>query len=311
MSTLAAPSTAHTAYDYALVDVFAERALEGNQLAIFPDARGLTDLEMQALARETNLSETTFLLPRSPQIERERGVRVRIFTPEEELPFAGHPTLGTASWLYLNHPELRGSETIQLDLTVGSIPVRFTPPQPGEQGVFATMRQNDPIFGPQQQAEALAHVLDLPLTDIDPNLPIQTVTTGNPFCIVPLRSIEALKRITSPNTTETEQYLRQNDAKFFYFVAPAPEGSEASWRARMLFYGREDPATGSAAGPAIAWLVRHGRARSGETVVLEQGVEMQRPSRIYLSAQISAGEITEVFVGGRTIPVATGRFFLP
>ncbi len=311
MSTLAAPSTAHTAYNYALVDVFAERALEGNQLAIFTDARGLTDLEMQALAHETNLSETTFLLPRSPQIEREHGVRVRIFTSEEELPFAGHPTLGTASWLYLNHPELRGSETLRLDLNIGSIPVRFTPPQTGEAGVFATMRQNDPIFGAPQESEALAHVLGLPLDDIDPDLPIQTVTTGNPFCLVPLRSLEALKRLTLPNTAEIAQYLKQNNAKFFYFLAPTFGSHEVSWRARMMFYGREDPATGSAAGPAIAWLLRHGRAQSGETILLEQGIEMKRPSRLTLSAQINAGEITEVFVGGRTIPVATGRFFLP
>src|ERR1700761_3515759 len=122
------------ALDFAQVDVFAERPLEGNALAIFTDASGLSGDQMQALARETNLSETTFILPRSPEIERERGVHVRIFLTTEEVPFAGHPTLGTASWLYWNHPTLRGAEEIVLDLGVGPIRVRFTPPRPGEHG---------------------------------------------------------------------------------------------------------------------------------------------------------------------------------
>src|ERR1700756_3413601 len=115
----AAPATAHCAYDFAQVDVFAEAPLEGNALAIFTDARGLTPEEMQALARETNLSETTFIFPRAAEIERERGVQVCIFLTTEEVPFAGHPTLGTASWLYCNHPVLRGSEEIKLDLGIG------------------------------------------------------------------------------------------------------------------------------------------------------------------------------------------------
>src|SRR5271169_5047184 len=108
--------TAHQAYDFCQVDVFAERPLEGNALAIFTDARGLSTEEMQALARETNLCETTFILPREPAIERERGVHVRIFTIKEELDFAGHPTLGTASWLHLHHPALRGAGEVRLDL---------------------------------------------------------------------------------------------------------------------------------------------------------------------------------------------------
>src|ERR1700729_3838745 len=146
-TSAAAPQTAHVALDFAQVDVFAERQLEGNQLAIFTDARGLSTEEMQALARETNLNETTFILPREPEIERERGVQVRIFTVQEELKFAGHPTLGTSSWLYWNHPVVRGAETITLDLRVGPIPVRFKPPKAGEHSVFGTMRQNDPTFG--------------------------------------------------------------------------------------------------------------------------------------------------------------------
>jgi trans-2,3-dihydro-3-hydroxyanthranilate isomerase len=305
------PSTAHVAFDYCQVDVFAESPLEGNQLAVFPDARGLSDAEMQSLARETNLSETAFVFPRVPEVEQRHGVRVRIFTVAEELPFAGHPTLGTASWLYWNHPTLRGAETITLDLNVGPIPVRFTPPGPCDHGVFGTMRQNDPVFGAPQNHADLAAVLQLPLDDLDVSLPIQTVTTGNPFCIVPLRSLDIASRLTVRHTPQVNAYLNQQDAKFFYFITRAEEGSGAAWHARMQFYNGEDPATGSAAGPAIAWLVRHGQAKSGETLVIEQGIEMLRPSRLYVSAKLMDDKVSDVFVGGRTIPVATGRFFLP
>ncbi|HTH53235.1 MAG TPA: PhzF family phenazine biosynthesis protein [Edaphobacter sp.] len=304
-------SQAHKAYDYALVDVFAERPLEGNQLAIFPDARGLSDEEMQALARETRLSETTFVLPRSPEIEQEHGVQVRIFTTEEELPFAGHPTLGTASWLYWSHPRLQGAETISLDLRVGSIPVRFAAAKPEKQGVFGTMRQNDPFFGPECDRADAAKVLGLPVEEIDPEIPIQTVSTGNPFCMVPLRSLEAAHRLVVPQTPQARAWLEQHGAKFFYFLTRAQAGGRAQWHARMQFSNGEDPATGSAAGPAIAWLVQHGCVGSGETVVIEQGVEMLRPSRLHVSAKLINNRVSEVFVGGRTIPVAMGRFFLP
>ena len=315
MSTLpgksAPPSTAHVAFDYAQVDVFAERPLEGNQLAIFTDARGLSDDEMQAFARETNLSETTFIFPRDPEVEHERGVRVRIFTTGEELPFAGHPTLGTASWLYWNHPWLHAAEQIILDLNVGPIPVRFTPSRPGEQGIFGTMRQNDPSFGDIHDYSALAKVLQLPIDDLDQQLPAQTVTTGNPFCIVPLESLEAAARLRVPQTPEVGEYLVRHNAKFFYFLTRAQQSSGADWHARMQLYSGEDPATGSAAGPAIAWLVKHGAVASGKQVIIEQGVEMLRPSRLYVSATLSSNKVSDVFVGGRTIPVAMGRFFLP
>jgi trans-2,3-dihydro-3-hydroxyanthranilate isomerase len=299
------------AFEYVLVDVFAERPLEGNQLAIFTDARGLTAPEMQAIARETNLSETTFIFPREPEIERQRGVRVRIFTTAEELPFAGHPTLGTASWLYWNHPHLQGSETISLDLQVGTIPVRFSSADDAKPGIFGTMRQNDPVFGPAQNRDDVANILGLSTDDLDASAPIQTVTTGNPFCIVPLRSLEVAQRLSVPQTEAVHKYLQNNQAKFFYFITRADAHSGAHWHARMKFYNGEDPATGSAAGPAIAWLVKHGLAQSGEAVVIEQGVEMHRPSRLHVSAKLIGENITEVEVGGRTIPVAMGRLFLP
>ena len=208
---------AHTALDYALVDVFAESPLEGNQLAIFPDARGLSDAEMQALARETNLSETTFIFPRDPEIERERGVRVRIFTTQEELPFAGHPTLGTSSWLYWNHSVFQGAETIFLDLAVGKIPVRFAPMQPDKPGVFGTMQQNDPVFTRPQDAAEVARVLGMREEDIDSSCPIQTVTTGNPFCMIAVRSLEAIQKITVPHTQAVQAYLQEHGAKFWAF----------------------------------------------------------------------------------------------
>ncbi|MDE1176459.1 MAG: PhzF family phenazine biosynthesis protein [Edaphobacter sp.] len=310
-SRLGPPLTAHAAYDYAHVDVFAERPLEGNQLAVFADARGLADEEMQAIAREINLSETTFILPRDPLVEHERGVRVRIFTKREELPFAGHPTLGTASWLYWNHPWLQAAEEIVLELNVGPIPVRFTPSRSGEQGIFGSMRQNDPVFGATQSHAELASVLGLSVGDLDQDLPVQTVSTGNPFCIVPLKSMEVASRLSVPQTAQVSEYLERHEARFFYFVTHASEASGADWHARMMFYGTEDPATGSAAGPAIAWMVRHGAVESERQTVIEQGVEMLRPSRLHVSARWDGEKVSEVYVGGRTIPVAMGRLFLP
>ena len=318
MSTSAGSDLLSNALDYALVDVFAERPLEGNQLAIFTDARGLTTEQMQALARETNLAETTFILPGDPDEEREHGVRVRIFTVEEELPFAGHPTLGTASWLYWNHPALRGAEKITLRLKAGDIPVRFKAAKPGEHGIFATMRQNDPVFGAVYAHEEVTKVLNLAVEDLDASLPIQIVSTGMAFCIVPVRSVEAIGRLVIPQAA-ARQWLESVGAKFFFCVAPADPSSGADFHNRMQFYNGEDPATGSASGCAIAWMVRHGVVASGKQVVFEQGVEIRRPSRIYVQASLAyKGDnngakvlsISDVFVSGRTIPVATGRFFL-
>jgi trans-2,3-dihydro-3-hydroxyanthranilate isomerase len=319
------PNHPSRVFDYAQVDVFAERALEGNALAIFTDARGLSSDEMQALARETNLCETTFILPRPAEVERERGVQVRIFTTREELQFAGHPTLGTASWLYLNHPVLQGADQITLDLPVGPIPVRFNAPpkamQAGEvilqHGVFGTMRQNDPTFGAVHDRAEVANAIGLSPADLDPGLPIQTVSTGLPFCIVPLRSMEVASRLAIPQPAAMA-YLVKSDAKFFHCITRAPAGTGADWHARMQFYGGEDPATGSASGCAISYLVRHALVASGQRIVLEQGVEMLRPSRIHVQASLGESQIgnlhsrvIDVFVGGRTIPVASGQIFLP
>ena len=295
--------------EYAVMDVFAERALEGNALAIFPDARGLTTEQMQAIAKETNLSETTFILPDAEADEAEAGVRVRIFTTTEELPFAGHPTLGTASWLFWHHPRLRGAATVTLKLNAGKVPVRFEAAGGGP-GVFGTMRQGDAEFGPTHDPAEVAGVLGVPVEALDPRLPVQTVSTGMPFVLVPFASQAALEKLAIPQAV-AQPWLAAQGVRFFFCVAPAEPGTGADFHNRMQFYGSEDPATGSASGCAIAWLVRHGAVESGRPTVFEQGVEMGRPSRLHVAAMLDGERVRDVFVGGRTIPVASGRFFLP
>jgi trans-2,3-dihydro-3-hydroxyanthranilate isomerase len=317
MSNLSGRSDAHDSLDsrefpYALVDVFAERPLEGNMLAIFTDARGLSDVRMQALARETNLAETTFIIPNDDAAnEVSFGVRVRIFTTQEELPFAGHPTLGTASWLYLNHPTLKGSEEITLDLKGGPIRVRFRKPIAGERGVYATMQQHDPVFGVVHDPAEVSVVTGIPLADIDTQQPIQTVSTGLAFCVVPVRSVEALGRLEIPQAAAAA-YLATKGAKFFYMVAPAgvSETGLPVFRGRMQFYNGEDPATGSAAGCAISWMVGNGRIPSGNLIELRQGEEIRRPSHLFAECSLTDGKVGSVFVSGRTVPVAKGVFSL-
>ena len=294
---------------YTVLDVFAERPLEGNPLAVFHDGRGLSDARMQALARETNLSETTFVLPaENPEQDRTEGVRVRIFTTQEELPFAGHPTLGTASWLRANHPPVLGADVVTLRLEVGPVPVRFdvAPPSVGT-GLYGCMQQPDPEFGAEHHATEVAHILGVPEGDLLPGYQPQTVSTGNAFCIAAFRSVEALSRLAIPQR-EASAWLRERGIRWFYCVAPE---TDRSWRARMQWYGGEDPATGSAAGPCIAWLVRRGLAASATPLTIRQGIEMLRPSRLTVQATYTDGSVTTTLVGGRTIPVATGRFFLP
>ena len=171
------------------VDVFTDRALTGNSLAVFLDGRGLSTEQMQALAREMNLSETTFILPGDAAAEKTRGVRVRIFTVQEELPFAGHPTLGTAFVLRGQ----TGAAEIRLDLNVGTVPVRFTeePPQPA----FGEMTQMNPEFGAIHDVNDVARVTGLNAADFDDSAPIQTVSTGVPFTIAALRSLKTLQNL--------------------------------------------------------------------------------------------------------------------
>lgn len=284
-------------------DVFTANALEGNSLAVFSDARGLSESEMQSLAKEMNLSETTFIFPRDPEIERERGVRVRIFTVEEELPFAGHPTLGTAFALRSGG----AAREITLDLNVGKVPVRFEdgPGQP----VFGEMSQTDPVFGLVHEREAVAHVTGLKMDDFDESLPIQTVSTGLPFTVTPLKSLAVIQNLRV-DLDRGSAYLENAGGKFFYFVTRETADSAAGLHARMLFYNGEDPATGSAAGCTAAWMVAHGVADSDQRVLIEQGLEMKRPSQIFVRATKDDNRVVNVRVGGNAVEVIRGEVFL-
>lgn len=284
-------------------DVFSSRPLEGNSLAVFSDGRGLTDVEMQSIAREMNLSETTFILRRDAETEREKGVRVRIFTVQEELPFAGHPTLGTAFALRGQS----GANQITLELNVGKVPVRFeestsAPP-------FGEMTQIDPTFGTRHDREAVAKATGLSLQDFDDSLPIETVSTGVAFTVTPLKSLAVIQNL-QVDLNRAAEYLAKSGGKFFYFVTRETMDREARLHARMLFYNGEDPATGSAAGCTAAWMVAHGVAKSDERVLIEQGVEMKRPSRIFVRASRNDNRIVNVRVGGNSVEVMRAEFFL-
>ena len=284
-------------------DVFSSRPLEGNSLAVFPDARGLSDAEMQAIAKEMNLSETTFIVPRDEAVERERGVRVRIFTVQEELPFAGHPTLGTAF-------AIRGSSgvaQVTLDLNVGKVPVTFE--QNAGEPLFGEMKQVDPTFGMLHDREAVARATGVSVEDFDPSLPIQTVSTGLPFTVTPLRSLAVIQRLRV-DLGRAGEYLEKTGGKFLYFVARETVDPHAHLHARMLFYNGEDPATGSAAGCTAAWMVAHGVAEPDRRVLIEQGIEMLRPSRIFVRAARTDNRIVNVRVGGNAVEVMRGEVLL-
>ena len=286
------------------VDVFTDRALAGNSLAVFLDGRGLSTELMQALARETNLSETTFILPGEAAGEKDRGVRVRIFTVHEELPFAGHPTLGTAFVLR----GLTGAPEVRLDLNVGTVPVRFT--DDAGQPAFGEMTQKNPEFGAVHLVEDIARLTNLSTADFDSSAPIQTVSTGMPFTMVALRSLEAMKKLRLDIDRATE-YLARSGGKFIYFVCRETVDPKARLHARMIFYNGDDPATGSAAGCCAAWMVAHGVAASDEQVLIEQGLEMRRPSRIFVRATKSGdNHVVNVRVGGNCVEVLRGEVTL-
>jgi trans-2,3-dihydro-3-hydroxyanthranilate isomerase len=287
------------------LDVFTRYPLEGNQLAVFTDATGLSDSEMQRIAKETNLSETTFIFPRDRETEAREGVRVRIFTVEEELPFAGHPTLGTATVI---RGYMGGGAKVDLHLNVGKIPVTFRDENGGP--AFGEMRQNDPQFLETHSARDIAAISRLAVDDIRSDFPIQTVSTGNPFVIVPVKSLRAIQQIQIDQAA-MRAFIAKTSARFIYFVTTETTSPETQIHARMIFYNGEDPATGSAAGPAIAHLVQHGVIASEQRVIIEQGIEIGRPSQLYVRAKKENDRITDVFVGGYAIEVARGEYRLP
>jgi trans-2,3-dihydro-3-hydroxyanthranilate isomerase len=299
-------------FHFVHVDVFTSQPLRGNPLYVFTDARGLSDAEMQALARETYLNETTFIFPRDSAIERERGVSVRIFTPEREIPFAGHPTLGTATVLRnlrLARERQGASATadsseVTLDLKVGKVPVSFRPDSSGN--IFGEMRQVPPIFGALHDKDAVARLHDLVPSDISDEGPIQTISTGLPFAILPIKHLSTFQSLHI-DVDKMNAYLEHQERGFgFYYVTRDTGDSDVGVRARCLYVGGEDAATGSAAGCAAAWMVRYGIAAPEQAIHIRQGVEMKRPSDIFVRASQEGEKIVNVRVGGYAVQTMEG-----
>jgi trans-2,3-dihydro-3-hydroxyanthranilate isomerase len=302
-------------YRFVQIDVFTSRRLEGNKLPVFPDARGLSDAEMQNIARETNLQETTFVFPRDPALEKEHGIKVRIFLPQQEIPFAGHPTLGTAFVLRnqrarelslsANDPAL---QEISLDLQVGKIPIAFQNDDSGN--VFGEMRQVDPVFGQIHNRSAVAAMIGLQPDDISDDAPIQTVSTGLPFAIVPVKQLSKLQSLDPDFKKVRSYFAREKLITDFYYVTRDSRDPHVGLRSRGLFGDGEDSATGSAAGCTASWMVRYGLAASGQQIKILQGVEMKRPSQIFVRAEKQADMIHNVRVGGHAINILHGELQL-
>jgi trans-2,3-dihydro-3-hydroxyanthranilate isomerase len=284
-----------------IVDVFAEEKYTGNQLAVFRTGE-LSGDAMQSIAREMHFSETAFILSDSP---RRGGYDVRIFTPAQEVPFAGHPTLGTAHVIRTEVPAGPAAEVV-LNLEVGRIPVVFE--SDGQGGVYS-MKQVEPTFGETLDPQALAPVLSIELDDIDARVPVQQVSTGLPFIVVPLRSLDALQRARVDRPLYFE-LIKHTWAKPILVFADEPHGKDNDISVRVFvdcYDIPEDPATGSGNGCLAAYLARHrywGEPRID--VRAEQGYEIGRPSLLYLKAEEHDGRI-DVVVGGRVVTVAHGQ----
>ncbi len=288
--------------NYRLLDVFADSQLRGNQLAVFLDPGDLSAVEMQEIAREMNFSETTFVLNSKEDANSPEGIRTRIFTVEEELPFAGHPTLGTSFVLQ----EILGRKEITLSLKSGKVSVSFVP---GEKGLYGEMIQHEPVFGKSHKREDMAEILRVRPDEIDDSIPIESVSTGNEFIIVPLKHLKTLEKI-QPDFNLMDRYIQEKGGHFFYLVCRETVDKNAILHARMIFYGGEDPATGSAAGPAAAWLLKHRILEPGKKAFIEQGLEMKRPSRIYVQGSLKNGVPTQIRVGGYCFMVGSGNVIL-
>lgn len=299
-------------FRYVQIDVFTSQRLKGNPLCVFTDARGLSDAEMQDLARETHHSETTFVFPRDASVEVKEGVKVRIFTPDEELPFAGHPTLGTATVLrairLAASAKDTAASTLVLDLKVGKVPVVF---REDANGLFGEMRQIPPEFGQVHDRSAVAEVLGLDPGDIEADLPIQTISTGLAFAIVPIRRLATLQSLRIDFEKEAAYMRRQaKPALGFFYISRDTGDAKVRLRARGLSAIGEDPATGSASGCTSAWMVKYGIAQPEETVLIRQGVEMKRPSEIFVRASKDGTTISNVRVGGQAVQVMVGELSL-
>ncbi|AKH85872.1 2,3-dihydro-3-hydroxyanthranilate isomerase [Streptomyces sp. CNQ-509] len=275
--------------DYMLVDAFSRKPLSGNPVAVFLDARELTPDLMQRIAREMNLSETTFVLPPG-----EGGdARIRIFTPVNELPFAGHPLLGTAVAL----GETRKQDELQLETAMGVIPVHLTD---DDGAVKVSMRQPHPVWEPYAEADELLAALGADTSVA----PVEVYRNGPRHVFVGLESVPALSALRPDHRALSE---------FPDMAANCFAGQGRQWRARMFSpaYGVvEDAATGSAAGPLAIHLARHGLAAYGEQVEILQGVEMGRPSLMLATAEGDGDRIHAVHVGGNGVTVGRGTLFL-
>lgn len=288
------------------VDVFTDRVFGGNPLAVFLDGEGLSPGQMQSIAREMNLSETVFLLP----AERDDcDIRLRIFTPGRELPFAGHPTIGTA-WVLREHG-IRSPDQgrIVLEEGIGPVPVRFD-------GDMIWMTHGPATFGPESddhERAVTAGILGLTEADLLPDVPIQVGTTGNPFLFVALRDIETVDRVSLDHRAYAALLAGREPVGVFVFAVRA--GANPSRLYSRMLPGRqagivEDPATGSASGPLGAFVVTHGLVPPADIVqiVSEQGVKMGRPSTVHITVRPADGAI---FVGGAVVPVLTGTLTMP
>jgi trans-2,3-dihydro-3-hydroxyanthranilate isomerase len=277
---------------YVLADVFTDTPLAGNPLAVFTDARALDDGTMQRLAKETNLSETVFVLPP----EEGGHARIRIFTPDKELPFAGHPTLGTA--FVLGGP----LQTDEIRLETGRGIVSVALEREGAQLVFGRMAQPIPSFEPfAGEAELLAA-----LGVAGSELPVELYDNGVPHVLVALGSVAALVAL-APESGVLHRAVGSRGAYCF-----ARDGER--WKVRMFGVGLgmvEDPATGSGAGPLAVHLGRHGLLPFGEEIEIAQGAEILRPSRLWARAEGTAEALERVEVAGAAVLVARGEFRLP
>ena len=275
---------------YVVVDVFTDTALAGNQLAVFTDARELDSATMQALALEIGYSETTFVLP----AEQGGTAQIRIFTPFVELPFAGHPILGTA-WV-LGQPLERS--VIELETGMGVVPVEMDRDESGALA-FGRMTQPVPRFEPYPETGELLSALGV----TGSALPVERYDNGVPHTFVALESTAAVAAVRPDFGALAELGVKAN----------CFAGSAVSWKTRMFAPSvgvNEDPATGSAAGPLACHLCRHGLVEWGEWIEISQGEEIGRPSTLFARAEGAGGEITRVQCGGRAVIVARGEFRL-
>ncbi len=285
--------------DFYIVDVFAEEKYQGNQLAVIVPDRPIFDEEMRQIARETNFSETSFIM--SDKLEN-GGYNTRIFTPDGEIPFAGHPTLGTA---YVIDYAIEGgnSNKVILNLPVGPIPVDFT-------GETLTMAQNEPVFGLKvEQTDFAAGALSLKPEDICADYPVQMVSSGLPSFIIPLNSIDAVQRCAVDHAHFKFFLEKFHNCNVLVFAKEKEGGPRLRARVFMNDCGyREDPATGSANGNLAGYLLQYGLfGKNKIEVAVSQGVEMGRPSRLLISAEQTDGKFN-IRVGGKVRPVAKGHW---